>query len=58
MPCAEKVVRLVLDDDAFKFWDAGAHAWTIAHGSYRVILGRSSREFTWQELFTPAPYEL
>jgi len=52
----EKTVHLTLDEDAFKYWDEKTHVWTIAQGSYVVMVGTSSRDIAWRGAVTPAPH--
>ena len=41
-PGESKVVELQMDPRAFSFWSATAHAWQIAPGTFRVMVGDSS----------------
>ena len=41
-PGESKVVELQMDSQAFSFWSATAHAWQIAPGTFRVMVGDSS----------------
>ncbi len=41
-PGETKHVRLALDARAFAYYDVGAHSWTIAPGSFGVLVGDSS----------------
>ena len=40
------VVTIELDTRSFSRWDAETHAWIVAPGDYRVLLGWSSRELS------------
>ena len=40
------VATVRLDSRAFSRWDPAAHAWVVAPGEYRVLLGWSSRDLT------------
>jgi beta-glucosidase len=52
-PGGEKAVRIKLDADAFEYWDEQARAWTRAAGTYRILVGRSSREIVTITSLTP-----
>jgi beta-glucosidase len=54
-PGEEKTVSLILDADAFKYWNETTHAWTTAPGIYSVMVGRSSRDIAWNGEITPTP---
>ena len=45
-PGEEVVAGIELDTRAFSRWDAAAHAWVVAPGDYRVLVGFSSRDLT------------
>ena len=42
----QAVATVQLDTRAFSRWDPAAHAWVVAPGEYRVLLGWSSRDLT------------
>ena len=37
-------VRLTLNERAFQYWDEPSHGWKFAPGTYRVMVGSSSRD--------------
>lgn len=43
-PGASARARMVLRPDAFRVWDAAAHAWVVVAGSYEVEAAASSRD--------------
>ncbi|MFI0527062.1 MAG: beta-glucosidase [Ilumatobacteraceae bacterium] len=45
-PGEEVVAGIELDTRTFSRWDAAAHAWVVAPGDYRVLVGFSSRDLT------------
>lgn len=45
-PGGEAIAKIQLDERAFSRWDPTAHAWIVAPGEYRVMLGRSSRDLS------------
>jgi len=40
------VATIELDTRAFSRWDSATHAWIVAPGDYRVLLGWSSRDLS------------
>ncbi len=46
-PGEQKALRLELSPDAFQYWNESTHAWSVAPGSYAVIVGHSSRAIDW-----------
>ena len=38
-----KKIKLVLDDNAFAFWDVESHNWKIEEGKYNILVGSSSK---------------
>jgi beta-glucosidase len=54
-PGEERLVEIALPPQAFRYWDEDKPGWQRADGSYRVELGRSSRDIVWQgEVTLPA----
>lgn len=47
-PGQTRHVRLKLDGRSFAYWDANAHGWKIAPGTYAIMVGASSRNFELQ----------
>jgi beta-glucosidase len=43
-----KHASITLDARAFQHWDTGSHAWVIAPGTYRILVGSSSRDIRLQ----------
>ena len=43
-PGEVKTVSFELGRDAFAFWDAFSHAWTVEPGVFRILIGRSSAD--------------
>eukprot|EP00413_Alexandrium_margalefii_P039480 CAMPEP_0204586102 /NCGR_PEP_ID=MMETSP0661-20131031/47296_1 /ASSEMBLY_ACC=CAM_ASM_000606 /TAXON_ID=109239 /ORGANISM="Alexandrium margalefi, Strain AMGDE01CS-322" /LENGTH=628 /DNA_ID=CAMNT_0051595715 /DNA_START=27 /DNA_END=1913 /DNA_ORIENTATION=- len=43
-PGQEQEVELKLLPRDLSIWDAGAHAWSLVHGSFKVMVGASSRD--------------
>jgi beta-glucosidase len=41
--------HLALDQRAFSYWDIQTHAWLVAHGTYRIMVGSSSRDIRLQD---------
>ncbi|MBV9084215.1 MAG: fibronectin type III-like domain-contianing protein, partial [Acidobacteriaceae bacterium] len=37
-------VHFVLDQRALSYWDTTSHAWTVAAGTYQIMVGSSSRD--------------
>lgn len=37
-------VRFDLDAQAFSYWDVGSHHWRVAPGTYKIMVGSSSRD--------------
>ncbi len=52
-PGEEKMVPVKVDPDAFRYWDEGRKAWSVAAGAYQVMVGRSSRDLAWTGSVTP-----
>lgn len=48
-PGQSRRVRLKLDSRAFAYWDTGTHGWKIMPGSYRIMVGSSSRQMPLQD---------
>lgn len=48
-----KAVRIALAPEVFEYWNDQSHAWTIAPGAYRVMVGNSSRDIAWTGNVTP-----
>ena len=46
-PGEQKAVHIHLDGASFKYWDDTRNEWTTAQGSYRVMVGSSSREIAY-----------
>lgn len=44
-PGQTRHVRLELNARSFAYWDTESHAWKIAPGTYRIMVGSSSRDF-------------
>jgi beta-glucosidase len=44
---AEQTVRIKLDADAFAYWSESDHAWRTAPGTWRILVGRSSRDIVY-----------
>ncbi len=51
----EKVVHVKLDAESFKYWNEQAKAWTTAPGTYRIMVGRSSRDIVFETSLTAPP---
>lgn len=47
-PGQTRHVQLKLDARSFAYWDITAHGWKIAPGTYRIMVGSSSRDFELQ----------
>jgi beta-glucosidase len=45
-------VHLLLDPRSFSFWDARIHSWAVAPGTYRIMVGSSSRDIRLQDQIT------
>ena len=45
-------VRFVLDGAAFSYWDVKTHAWRIAPGNYKLMVGSSSRDIRLERTIT------
>jgi beta-glucosidase len=45
---AKTHVHLVLDGRSLSYWDAKAHGWAIAPGTYKIMVGSSSRDIRLQ----------
>lgn len=43
-----RVVDLTVPAEALRYWDERQGQWLLAAGTYRLALGRSSRDFVWQ----------
>jgi beta-glucosidase len=43
-PAASGHLHLVLDARAFSYWDVASHGWKIAPGTYKILVGSSSRD--------------
>ena len=43
-PGEKKTVRLTLDESSFAFYDTASRAWTVAPGTYDILVGSSSRD--------------
>lgn len=43
-PGEAKTVSFELGGDAFAFWDASSHGWTVEPGVFRILIGRSSAD--------------
>jgi beta-glucosidase len=41
-------VHLDLDQRAFSYWDVNSHSWLVASGTYRILVGSSSRDIRLQ----------
>lgn len=46
-PGVTREIDLELPSEAFRHWDEQASGWRIAPGTYRVEVGRSSRDIVW-----------
>lgn len=44
-------VQMVLDERSLSFWDVKSHAWAVAPGEYRILVGASSRDIRLQGRF-------
>ena len=53
-PGASEAVVLEFDTEAFAHWDPRRHAWNNAAGSYRVLIGASSRDVRCELMVTVA----
>ena len=42
-PGQSRTVRFTLDQRALSYWDVESHAWRVAPGCYRLLVGASSR---------------
>ncbi|HEX3453155.1 MAG TPA: fibronectin type III-like domain-contianing protein, partial [Gaiellaceae bacterium] len=43
-PGQSQTVTLTLDPRAFAIWDTGNHGWVVPGGTYRFLVGSSSRD--------------
>lgn len=41
-------VKLMLNRRAFSYWDTIKHAWTVLPGTYKIMVGSSSRDLDWR----------
>jgi beta-glucosidase len=48
-PGQTRRVRLKLDARSFSYWDINAHDWKIQPGTYRILIGSSSRNIQLQD---------
>jgi beta-glucosidase len=48
-PGQTRHVRLKLGARSFAYWDTNAHGWKMAPGTYRIMIGSSSRDFELQD---------
>jgi len=48
-PGQTRHVRLKLNAHSFAYWDTNTHGWRIMPGTYRIMVGSSSRDFALQE---------
>lgn len=51
-PSQKEHVHLDLDSRAFAYWDVTTHAWKIASGTYKILIGSSSRDIRLQSAVT------
>jgi beta-glucosidase len=47
-PGESRSVALILDPRAFAVWDTGKHVWVVPGGTYRILVGSSSRDIRLQ----------
>ncbi len=47
-PGQSQTVTLTLDPRAFAIWDTGKHGWVVPGGTYRILVGSSSRDIRLQ----------
>jgi beta-glucosidase len=43
-PGQSKQVTIPLDSRSFSYWDPAAQKWVVAPGTYRILVGGSSRD--------------
>lgn len=48
-PGQTRRIRLTLDARSFSYWDINAHDWKIQPGTYRIMVGSSSRNIQLQD---------
>ncbi len=41
-PGATEIATMMLNDTAFRYWDAAAHQWVVEPGEYELLIGTSS----------------
>ena len=44
-PGEKKKVSVTLDENAFAYYDVGTRSWVAGKGEYKILVGRSSRDF-------------
>ena len=47
-PGQSQTVTMSLDPRAFAIWDTGKHGWVVPGGTYRILVGSSSRDIRLQ----------
>jgi beta-glucosidase len=48
-PGQSRRVHLKLDARSFSYWDINTHGWKIMPGTYRIMVGSSSRDIQLQD---------